>query len=356
MRACPPYKMQTTTLSTLDNSPDAGKERIQSQIFIGGCSRSGTTLLGAMIGGHPEIICTPESQFKSQLLRQIVPHVNQLDKTAVLQQLSKHWRFKIWGIEHSNETLAQMMTTHSYRSLLNTVVTAYAQGQSKPNASVWVDHTPENIGYTQSLLNLFPSAKFLHIVRDGRAVAASIMPLDWGPNTIIKAARWWMRMTSFGLAAQSFLPQGTLMQIKYEDLLLNPEKTMRSICQFINVEFHPNMLNAAGFTPPAYTLRQHQLVGRKPDAAMATMWRRRLTARQIEIFEHQTRDFLPNLGYQLEYGIQAKGPNFGEIWGSKGKELIRGEFLNKIKWLIRSYPVWVSPDFYSFANFSDSNN
>jgi hypothetical protein len=52
----------------------------------------------------------------------------------------------------------------------------------------------------------------------------------------------------------------------------------------------------------------------------------------------------------------AKSPTFFEIQKGKLLELFRGEFLNKVKWLIRSYPLWTKPDFYAFARLSDSNN
>ena len=348
--------MPITTSSTQPNKILPNQDKIQHQLFIGGCSRSGTTLLGAMIGSHPKIICSPESQFKSDYLRRIWPNYTNLDKENVLRHLTKHWRFKLWDISESSQELAQQTAHNSFGSILNTLSWVYAQHKGKPEADTWVDHTPENISYAQSFLKIFPEAQFIHIVRDGRAVAASIIPLDWGPNTIIKAARWWMRMTSFGLAAEAHLSPNQIMQVKYEELVLQPETTMRKVCQFLNIEFHNEMLDAVGFTPPAYTNRQHQLVGLKPNATMATRWRERLTARQIEIFEHQTRNFLHHLNYDLEFDLNAKGPSFVEIQKGKAKELFRGEFSNKLKWLVRSYPLWLTKDFYAFAKLSDSNN
>lgn len=347
--------MQTTTSST-PSERVAAQNKIRRHLFIGGCSRSGTTLLGAMLGSHPDLICTPESHFKTELLRQLWPNVNQLNATELLTHLTKHWRFKLWEVEDSPGALADMANGRSYGDLLNAISYAYARNHGKPNATTWVDHTPENISYTKSLLALYPNAKFIHIVRDGRAVASSILPLDWGPNSIIKAARWWMRMTSFGLAAEASLSSKQIIRVKYEDLITAPEPTVRRLCQFMGVAYQPAMLDATGFTPPTYTTRQHQLVGRKPNAAMSTRWRDRLTPRQIEIFEHQTRDFLEQLGYTPQYGLSAKGPTFLEIQQGKATELLRGELTNRIKWLIRSYPLWLTRDFYFFAQLSDANN
>lgn len=348
--------MQITISSTKAKPILSTQDQIQNQFFIGGCSRSGTTLLGAMIGSHPDIICSPESQFKSDLLRKLWPDYNDINKEAIFEQLTKHWRYKLWELDYSAVELATLTPHNSYASIMNSISLAYATKQGKPTVTSWVDHTPENISYAHNLLKIFPNAKFIHIVRDGRAVAASIMPLDWGPNSIIKTARWWMRMTAFGLAAEADLPSEQIMQVKYENLVLLPEQTIRQVSDFLEIDYHEAMLDAVGFTPPSYTTRQHQLVGRKPNASMATRWREKLSARQIEIFENLTRDFLHHLGYTLEYDLSAKGPTFFEVQKDKAVELFQGEISNKLKWLIRSYPLWLSPDFYSFAKFTDTNN
>jgi hypothetical protein len=330
--------------------------QIKNHIFIGGCSRSGTTLLGAMLGANPDTICVPESHFKIDVLRKLWPHHEAIDVGHVLGRLVKHWRFKIWGLDATPADLRPLVDGTRYGDLLHAMVAAYAQTENKPTATTWLDHTPENVSYANSLLTLYPDARFIHIVRDGRAVAASILPLDWGPNSVIKAARWWMRMVSFGLAAESVLSPEQIIRVRYEDLVLHPEETLQTLCQFLGIDYLPQMLDATGFRPPRYTNQQHTLIGRSANSAAINRWQERLSPRDIEIFENLTRDFLVNLGYDPLYGLQAKPPNFLEIQSGKAVELIRGEIVNKIKWLVRSYPLWLSPDFYAFARLADSNN
>lgn len=330
---------------------------INQQIFIGGCSRSGTTLLGSMIGAHHDIICSPESHFKIDVLRPLVKGQIDPQPSVLMALIQRHWRFKIWELDLPPIDSSELDGSGPLLAeLLNWIVGQYAQQQEKNHASIWVDHTPENISYANSLRELFPNARFIHIVRDGRAVAASIMPLDWGPNSIMKTSRWWMRMVSFGLAAEKALGPEVVMRVKYEDLVLNPESTMRAISQFLGIEYQSSMLHATGFNPPSYTTRQHKLVGNRPDASVVNRWESKLTPRQIEIFEHQTRDFSSFLGYPLRYGMKAKGPSFWEVQQDKVRELIQGEIGNKLKWLKRSYPLWLSRDFYLQGKFTDTNN
>lgn len=332
------------------------KNQISQQVFIGGCSRSGTTLLGSMLGVHQHCICSPESHFKIEILRSLSGDKEHINLKEVMDYTAKHWRFQIWELPINTEYIVDEAAGDSYGDLLNWVVSQYATHEGKSAANIWIDHTPENTSYTETLLGLFPNAKFIHIIRDGRAVAASIKPLDWGPNSIVKAARWWMRMVSFGLAAESCLPPDRIMRVKYEDLVIDPEGTLQSLCRFLNLSYNPEMKEATGFRLPRYTIRQHRFVGQKPNRQVPDRWKKQLRPREIEIFEHQTRDFLSFLAYPLEYGLQVKGPNFWEIQHGKRQELIRGEFFNKLKWLIRSYPLWLKRDFYKFAKLTDTNN
>ena len=330
--------------------------QISNQVFIGGCSRSGTTLLGSMLGAHSSCICTPESHFKVAILRKMVTDYHHINLKDLMAFTTKHWRFQIWELPLNLENIESEASGDGYGDMLNWLATQYAQYEGKTDSHIWVDHTPENISYATTLTELFPKSKYIHLVRDGRAVAASIIPLDWGPNSIVKAARWWMRMVSFGLAAESCLPADRIMRVRYEELVAQPESTLQSICQFLEIPYEPEMKDAKGFRPPRYTIRQHRFVGSKPNQKVPDRWKTTLSPREIEIFEHQTRNFLSYLEYPMEYGVKAVGPSWGEMQQGKRKELIQGEFINKVKWLIRSYPLWLQKDFFKFAKLTDTNN
>jgi hypothetical protein len=251
-----------------------------------------------------------------------------------------HWRFKLWDITvDPHEAPAG-----SYSDLLLWLVQEYAESRGI-GGTVWVDHTPENINYASLLLELFPRAKIVHIIRDGRAVANSILPLDWGPNTIVKAAPWWKAMVREGLALEALLRTDQIVRLRYEDLVREPERTMRRLCPPLGLQYEPGLLRADGFRPPGYTASQHKMIGRRPDPARATRWRTMLTARQVEMFEALASDLLGQMGYPLIYGAHAKPPSFWEKRTAGCYEFFRGDIVNGIRWLIRSYPLWLSWDF-----------
>ena len=120
---------------------------------------------------------------------------------------------------------------------------------------------------------------------------------------------------------------------------------MRSMCTFLELTYEPSILRADGFHPPGYTASQHQMIGKRPDPSRATRWKTALTPRQIEMFEALAAPLLGQMGYSLEYGAKAKPPTFLERRAARAREFLRGDILNGIRWLIRSYPLWLSWDF-----------
>lgn len=168
-------------------------------IFIGGCERSGTTLLGAMLGSHSSCLCVPEMKFKTEMLEFADNGVNNaVDPAYALEKLAHRSNFKIWGL--SLGQIAAPGKALAGRELVEWTVAAYGQKVGKTDPTIWIDHTPANIKYAWTLFQAFPDAYMVHLIRDGRAVAASLLPLDWGPNEIDSAAHYWAEALAYGLA------------------------------------------------------------------------------------------------------------------------------------------------------------
>lgn len=315
-------------------------QSIERQIFIGGCSRSGTTLLGAILGAHSQCICPPESHFKIGAIRSCQTPDGRIDLQRALRFIRIHWRFKLWGIDVDPEEAPRS----NYGDLLEWLVVQFGESRGL-KGGIWVDHTPENINYAPILFKIFPRAKIVHIVRDGRAVANSILPLDWGPNTIVKAAPWWKAMVREGLALETTLEPDQIVRVRYEDLVYEPEATMQRLCEALDLPYEPRIIQADGFEPPGYTASQHTMIGKRPDPSRATRWKETLTSRQIEMFEGLAADLLTEMDYALLYGDEAQPPTAWERGLAGVKEFLRGDIVNGIRWMIRSYPLWLSWDF-----------
>jgi hypothetical protein len=258
------------------------------KIFIGGCDRSGTTLLASMLSRLEGAIATPESQFKLELL----------DAGTGIQSAKNLWRLKVWGIA-KYEILALENSGENREDLLESLVTKYATRRGiRPD--VWIDHTPDNMYSISTLLRHLNDATFVHIIRDGRAVAGSVIPLDWGPNSSREAAVWWSRKLSFGLAGQKAIPE-RVTTVRYEDLIRNPVAELKRLCGFLRLNFSEEMLEANGYSVPVYTRKQHELIGRKPNIRQLTAWRQKLSPKEIEQFEYIAGPILELLGYSCDF-------------------------------------------------------
>jgi hypothetical protein len=276
-----------------------------------------------MLGAHSDAIVTPESQFKTDVLHTFVDPDD--DPRAVAGTIARHWRFQHWNVQLAPDEL----DLTGYGALLASLVRAYGARYGR-TGSVWVDHSPNNVRYASHLLGLFPGARFVHIVRDARAVIASVVPLDWGPNSAFVGASWWVERLAHGLALETAQPD-RVTRIRFEELVAAPEPTMRALCARLELPFEPAMLQGGGLHPVAYTAKQHRLVGSPAVAQRAAGYRSRLTPRQIEIIEAATFDLLTQLGYEPERGTRAVAARRSEKIAAIATDSWR-RLSNRLRW------------------------
>ena len=269
-------------------------------IFIAGCDRSGTTLLGDLIGAGRWAIATPESQFVHELM--IHFGLGTFTSTdAAAAWLLDHFRFAAWGLRLDRRSLAEQIRIDEPRTTVENLLACYAHQvhPGKRGADVWVDHTPDSFKYQSMLKQLFPEARFIHIVRDGRGVCASLKALDWGPNNAYTASRHWAARLQEALAVEVAEAENCL-RVRYEDLLQESEPVLRRICRFIDVPFEPDLSSGGGVALPAFTRTQHRRVGGPLEPSRADAWRRTLTRAEIRDFESYplSHTLLSRMGYQ----------------------------------------------------------
>ena len=274
-------------------------------VFIGGCSRSGTTVLGAMLGTHTDCLTVPESQFIIGLLRE-TEEGESFDAARVAEMLMRHFRFKTWEVDIPPLSPQERAEIDTYPRLIERFVRAYGRAVGRPEPRLWIEHSPINVQHGPLLLELFPDARMLHVVRDGRAVAASVMKLEWGPNEMHTAAQRWMQRLAYGFAAELVLGAERVQRVRYEELIAEPEATLRRLCDFLDLDYQPEMIRGSGLRVPEFTAKWHSLVGAGPDRRRLDAWQQELDDRQIEIFESLAGDLLRYLGYAPRFGLRAR--------------------------------------------------
>jgi len=282
-------------------------------VFIGGRSRSGTTLLGSLLGGAKGCVTTPESQF----ITETAVKISRGEITETFQNIQKsfsnNFRLKLWGIDAEISSALRSVKTDPLTDLTWQCVNLYASKIGQKHWSTWIDHTPKNIMRINLLSDMFPDSCFIHIVRDGRGAFSSVRPLDWGPIGVIEGAKWWAMRVGFGIAAEQAFGQ-RIIRVYFEDLVKDPEDELKRICEFAGLEFRQSMLAGRSFEVPEYTRKQHNLIGKPPDKSVCDRWKTNLTTREVEIFESISGTLLEYLGYELIYGIKSRGPSRWEVY------------------------------------------
>ncbi len=285
-------------------------------LFIGGCDRSGTTMLGDILGASSIAFATPESQWIHQLAPRL--HLQAFESPdEALDWLCAEFRFSVWDLDRQRDLDDLELALDDARGCVEAILRRYLERNlpQKVDAEVWVDHTPDNVRYYPLLRAMFPDARYVHIVRDGRAVYQSIRDLDWGPNNAYKATRFWSERLEQAIGVE--MAEGSrCLRVRYEDLLRDPAGEVQRICAFADLPYDERMLNGGGVILPAFTQSQHQLVGKPPDPSRLDAWRQRLAAAEIEDFEAwpPSRMFMQKFGYALDTPAPVRRGGLHSLW------------------------------------------
>lgn len=263
--------------------------------FIVGSPRSGTTLLRAMLEGHPLLAVPPESHFIVGLAPRRLRKVRgstSLEKT--FDDILGHQRFQNWDLDvsHVRERVWRSAPT-TYSELIDAVFRSYAEAHGK---SRWGDKTPGYVSHLPTLERLFPTAKFIHIIRDGREAAASMAEMPWGPRSPVSGAFWWRSKVERGRAFGRLLSVERYFELRLEDLIEDPEGRLQEICAFLGEQYSPEMLD--------YPTRKADRVSRpgnrhltKPPTPRLRDWKAGLSAREQRAIDAVCRGSLQRLGY-----------------------------------------------------------
>jgi hypothetical protein len=145
-----------------------------------------------------------------------------------------------------------------------------------------------------------PNVPVLHIVRDGRDVALSLIDAQFGPKTVYAAAKRWRQYLRAIAAIKGSLPKRQLHEIRYEDLLRRPEEVLRGVCEFLGESYSPQLLefhkDATAYN--AYGAEHRNL--RNPLMPQnVARWRREMSPAEVGVFESVAARKLVDYGYVL---------------------------------------------------------
>ena len=279
-------------------------------LFIVGCGRSGTTMFRLMLDSHPDLAIPGESHFIPDLYRHRRKYMTSgvLDARKLANDIMRTLHVGLWdvprmGVWRRLETLRQP----DFADVVGAVFFAYADHHGKAR---WGDKTPIYVLSVPLLAQLFPTARFIHVVRDGRDVALSYLAVPWGPSTVWGVARKWRRDVNAGRHAGKALGPSRYMEIRYEDLVAQPEVVLEAACSFADLPWHEAMLDyhvGASDRIEWRDGREFHAGATKPPASGARDWRSQMPDADVSIFEAVAGGLLVELGYERRHSTSPLG-------------------------------------------------
>lgn len=260
-------------------------------IFIGGAGRSGTTLLRVMLDSHSQIACGPELK--------VLPSV-----ASLWAELTQRWTDVLAASHVHGDDLDGM-----FGALVKGLLEPRRRAAGKARSA---EKSPNNVFVFGHLHRMFPDAAFVHMLRDGRDVVASLLTMDWTttdgtPIAYTKsarlAARYWASAVQAARAfAQETAGQAHYFELRYEDLVADPEATLRRLLAFLGEDWEPAML--------AFHEQPRELAGESSaDAVLrpvsrtsAGRWQRDLSLLDRQAVKEEIGALLIESGYATDYG------------------------------------------------------
>jgi Sulfotransferase family len=273
--------------------------------FLVGNDRSGTTMLRLVLD-RGDVAIPPESMFLADFapLRRRGGLDDPARAERVLRAVWTHPRVRAWGLE-SNPPPVPPGLDHedAYRFCVSAPFRAYAGQEEKGR---WGDKTPFYLRHIDELAAVWPDARFVVLVRDGRDVALSVMRVPFGANNVWAAARSWAAGIRLGLDAER-RHAGRVLTVRYEDLVTAPDQTVAGICEFLGLQYAPDML-AIEQTDPAKIDKDQSGwftgVWAGINASAVGKWQRELTPDDQRVFTSVAGAELEAVGYDPGPGME----------------------------------------------------
>jgi len=270
--------------------------------FIVGCPRSGTTVFQLLLDGHPNIAIPAESHFflsyRTLLDNPTFDLGNPRHFELFLDMVEKDWRIRSWKLDSPLRDIYRE-TPKSLAHFIDRLFTAYARQEGK---AYWGDKSPQHALCLQTILTVFPRARIIHLVRDGRDVAESLARVHIGPQSISGRAKRWKHYINRVAQAQTRFPSSLFMTVRFEDLVMHTGQTMAAVFQFLEEEpvgSEPNVVSGSSGATRQYQISSplHVSATRPLSADKIGVYKRNMTEREQEIFESIAGDELRANGY-----------------------------------------------------------
>jgi len=262
-------------------------------IFIMGVPRSGTTFLASSIASHSNVIALPEMHYVFRLMEEEMIY-GSLSSEVKIGLLKEDFYFCSMELFESDDELKLFVDGKGIKQLILAIIELYNKKYDKKTYTHWVEHSPHSHYYLHLIKYYFPNAKFIHSLRDPRAVYRSTIREPWGFKDIITGAKNWNVIVRDILTKEKCYDVYT---VKYEGFVDDIEKSLKVVSVFIGVNYSPMMLTNEGFRVHDYFRKERSFFGEKADSSRKDKWKESLTKKEIEHINAINYSLMIQLGY-----------------------------------------------------------
>lgn len=246
-------------------------ELISEPVFLVGAERSGTTVLRLMLDHHPQIAFNGEFEYAVDL---VSDNGSWPEMDRYYEWLETNRIFLGSGFEIDRSL--------SYPQLMNSFLCQKRDRAGKPLVGATVHR------HFNRLLDIWPDARFIHILRDGRDVARSNIGMGWAGNVWTGVDRW-VEVEQLWARLKQIIPENRRTELTYEELISEYVPVLKRLCEFIGVPYDEAMLSYPETSP-------YELPDQKYNQSN---WRKKLSEYEIRLVESKVRNMLEERGYEL---------------------------------------------------------
>lgn len=272
-------------------------------VFFVGCARSGTTLVERLADAHPMLAITHGTRFIVQLFGEADGLTADGRVTPrLVERMAAHRRFGTLNMDRQD--LDELYRGHpdaSYAEFISAVFDLYGARQGKEHVG---DRSPEYVKSVPVLHELWPTARIVHIIRDGRNVALSVADWQkgaskfptWDDDPVSTTAVWWERNVRLAREAGAVLDPTLYHELRYEDVVADGAAECRRLCRFLGLPYDPRMLRfheGRQVDRPGLDAKKAW----KPVTPGLRRWQDQMAPEDVVRFEAAAGDLLDELGY-----------------------------------------------------------
>jgi hypothetical protein len=276
---------------------------VNPYVFLVGCPRSGTTLLGRMVDAHPKLAVVHETRWIPRCFEYregLTPEG--IVTLGLAERLLDPRALKPLRVDEGEmRELIRDSEGKPFASFVTALFDRYGGQQGK---RIVGDKSPGYVRYLPTLHELWPQAKFVHIIRDGRDVCLSV--LDWrkgatrfptfNEDPVTTTGVWWEWYVRLGREGGGQLGPSLYHELRYESLVADPEREAVRICESLGIRYDSSMLRfheGRTRSKPGLSTKSSWL----PVTHGLRSWRQQMDSDDVLRFEAAAGDLLDELGY-----------------------------------------------------------